>query len=263
MSQVLLNKTGLIATLTLNNPERRNALTAEMVEIFPNLLADIANDQTIRVVIVTGAGKDFCSGADFSMIPNLSQKVGGGSQGARNAARLIYDTFLGLLDLPQPTIAAVNGAAVGGGLGIALACEIRVVANEAKLGANFSRLGIHPGMGISRLLPSLIGDEAAAELLLTGELIDGAEAVRLGLARYATPREQVLVTAQELAARIAAAAPLATRAIKQTLALVRRRLIADVLDREADLQAQLSQSADAREGIMAMMQKRQPNFSGR
>lgn len=263
MSDVVLTKSGAIATLTLNNPERRNAMTTKMVETFPSLLADIAGDNAIRVAIITGAGKDFCSGADFSMIPNLSQKLGGGADAASNAARLIYDTFLGLLDLPQPTIAAVNGAAVGGGLGIALACEIRVVANEAKLGANFSRLGIHPGMGISRILPAIIGPEAAAELLLTGELIDGAQAVRLGLARYAVPREQVLAQAQAVAQRIAAAAPLATRAIKQTLAAERKRLVTDVLDREAALQAQLSQSADAREGVMAMMQKREPDFKGK
>lgn len=263
MSHVVWAKSGAIATITLNNPERRNAMTADMVEAFPKVLSEVAADGEIRAVVLTGAGKDFCSGADFSMIPTLSQKVGGGASGSRNAARLIYDTFLGLLDLPQPVVAAINGAAVGGGLGIALACDIRIAASEAKLGANFSRLGIHPGMGISRVLPVLIGQEAAAELLLTGELVSGEEACRLGMVKVAVPREQVLPKANDVAARIAAAAPLAVRAIKQTLAAERKRLVLEVLDREAELQAELSQTADAREGVMAMMQKRTPNFTGK
>ena len=252
-----------VATVVFDRPDRGNAFTLEMIDAFRETLARISGDPEIRAVVLTGTGRSFSTGADFTAMPAIAARSGlSGVLGIQRAIESLYDAFLAVDRLQVPTIAAVNGHAVGGGLGIALLCDIRIVAERAKIGANFSRLGIHPGMAISHLLPAAIGFEAAAELLYTGRLVRGAEAVELGLARRALPADQVLPAAVELAAEIAAAAPLAVQAIKRTLRGASRANLSEVLRNEAQSQALLMQSADAQEGIRAMLEKREPTFRG-
>ncbi len=252
-----------IAVITLNRPDRRNAIDAEMVEAFNAVVQEIGAREDVRVVVVTGAGRSFCSGADFSALPALAQESGHtGILASHAAIESLYRGFLGLGELQVPTIAAINGACVGGGLGIALLCDIRIVAERAKIGANFSRLGIHPGMGITGRLPAAIGYQSAAMMLFTGELIRGEKAVELGLAWEALDFEEVLPRAMDLAAQIAEAAPLAVRCIKRTLRNTSGRNVDDVLALEAMAQALLSQSEDAAEGVAASMQSRTPRFRG-
>ena len=168
-----------------------------------------------------------------------------------------------VLDLEVPVIGALNGHAVGGGFGLALLCDLRIAALEARYGANFTRLGLHPGMAITYLLPRLVGASAAAELLYTGRLIDGAEALRLGLLSRAVPAAEVLPVAMQLARQIAANAPLAVRLTKRTL---RRSLEWDPRDAalyEALVQAETLATEDAAHGIDSLLRKELPVFTGK
>ncbi|MDP6933353.1 MAG: enoyl-CoA hydratase-related protein, partial [Myxococcota bacterium] len=222
------------------------------------------DDPQVRAVVVTGAGRSFCAGADFHTLLGLSEQTGlDGVLARRGAVEALYEGFLGLGRLEVPTIAAIQGAAVGGGLGIALQCDIRLVGEEAKIGANFVRLGIHSGLGISKLLPRAVGAQAAAEMLYTGRLIRGTEAAAMGLALRALPREDVLSAAMDLATEIAGSAPMAVRATKRSLRQTTDWDLEPTLRVEAMAQAMLMQSADAAEGVQAMMARRTPRFEGK
>ena len=258
-----VHKSDFVAVLTLNNPKKRNAVSLEMVDALSEELDALAKDTAVRVVIVTGAGKGFCSGADFTAVGELSAKSGmTGVAANHEGIRIFYDAIAQLDSLPQPTIAAINGAAIGAGLAIALMCDIRVMSTTAKIGGPFAKLGIPTGLGISAMLPAAIGYEAAAELLFTGDLVDGATAAQIGLVRHAVPEEEVMPTATALAKKIAAGAPLLTRYVKRSLRAATRRQIELVRELESLSQALLSQTNDATEGISAMLQKRAPKFTG-
>jgi enoyl-CoA hydratase/carnithine racemase len=264
MSAVLLERSGHVATVTLNQPDQRNAFTPELMTAFKEVMDELTNDAEVRAVVVTGAGKGFSAGAHFNTLPSLFGNADGpeGVLGIHAAIERLYATFTGLGGLKVPTVAAVNGAAVGGGLGIALQCDLRLVAEDAKIGANFARLGIHPGMGITARLIDAVGSQAAAELLYTGRLIRGREAAAMGLFRKALPADEVLPAAQALAAEIAEAAPLAVRCIKRTVQRCVGLKLEQILRTEAMAQAMLAQSADASEGIQALLAKRTPEFKG-
>jgi enoyl-CoA hydratase len=261
---VLLERMDAIAVVTLNRPARYNAMNAEMCDAFYEISKELAADNDLRAVVVTGAGKAFCSGADLTLLGELASRGGGDGAHAMLAGfRALYEA-LGAVDLIHaPTIAAINGACVGGGLGLALRCDLRVVAEDAKIGASFATLGVHAGMGITGLLPRSLGHEAATEMLLTGELIRGARAAELGFSSRCVTTEEVLPVAMELAERIAAAAPLAVRSMKRTLMTMTRRDLAMVMELEAPAQVLLAQTEDAQEGIAARMARRTPKFKGR
>jgi enoyl-CoA hydratase len=174
-----------------------------------------------------------------------------------------YRLFLSIRDMPCPTIAAINGHAVGAGFCVALGCDFRYVAADARLGLNFTRIGVHPGMAATWNLPRLVGPGLAAELLYTSRMIDGEEAGRVGLANRVLPRDEVLAAATAAAAEIAGNAPLAVRAVKQALRRSETASIEDQLQFEASAQAQNFETADAHEGIAAVRGKRAPVFEGR
>ena len=266
MSQasVLLVVDQHIATITFNQAAKRNPMSPEMLADLPPIISQIDGDDDIRCVIITGSGTAFSAGADFRTLAGLVAETGlDGVVGVQAGIQQLYQVFLPLSELRVPTIAAINGHAVGGGLGIALLCDIRIVAEQAKIGANFARLGIHPGLGITARLTRLVGSEAAAELLFTGKLIRGHEAASMGLCRRAVPAEDVLAAAMTLAREIAEAAPLAVRAIKKTLGWAHNADMDTVLQHEAMAQAILSQTEDAMEGVQAQMARRTPSFKGR
>jgi enoyl-CoA hydratase/carnithine racemase len=263
-ASILFEQRGHVGLITLNEPEKRNALTLELLDQFGDTLDAVASNPELRVVVLTGAGKGFCSGADFTAMSGLTKATGMEGVGATHEAiRAMYGRLLKLQELPQPTIAAMNGAAVGGGLALALLCDIRVASEDAKIGANFARLGIHPGLGISHLLPKIVGYQNAADLLYSGRLIRGTEAEQLGLVKTALPAEQVLEYAMGLAQEMAQSAPLSLRMIKQTLRAGLTRGMRQVLEEEALAQAYLAQTDDAKEGIMASLQRRTPDFKGK
>jgi enoyl-CoA hydratase/carnithine racemase len=250
---------GAVGVITLDRPDNRNSMTPELLDAFAAASAAALADSGARCVVVTGTGASFSAGADFKS--TLQRE---GDQRAPNErSYAMYEPFLSLLDLAVPVVAALNGHAVGGGFGLALVCDVRIGAADAKYGANFVRLGLAPGMAISYLLPRLIGLPRASELLLTGRLVDGREAERLGILNRAVPAADVLPEAMALAGEIAANAPLAVRATKRAIRRGLELAVRDAARAEAYAQAETVASDDAREGIAALLGKRPPTFTGR
>lgn len=254
---VKLEREGHVATIALADPGRRNVLDAAMATALRRAAERLAADPEARCAIVTGAGNAFAVGADINEIEAASDE--------ENLAynRLLRAAMDAVAALPIPTVAAVNGHAIGGGLELALACTLRVAAAGAKLGVPEARLGILPATGGLARLPRLVGTAAAARLLLTGELVDGAEAERLGIVDAAVPAPAVAAEARALAERIAAAAPLSTRAIVAALREDADLPIAEANDRTERRLAALLASADRREGAAAFLERREPRFAGR
>src|SRR3954471_21987872 len=201
-----------IGVITLNRPDNRNSMTPELLDAFAAATAE-ARAARLRCLVVTGTGACFSAGADFKS--GAQREADQRAPSERSYA--MYEPFLSLLDIAVPVIGALNGHTVGGGFGLALVCDLRIGALDAKYGANFVRLGLAPGMAISYLLPRLIGMARASELLLTGRLVDGREAERLGILNRAVPAADVMPEAMALAREIAAAAPLAVRATKRAI----------------------------------------------
>lgn len=250
-----------IGLITLNRPSERNSMTAELLDAFGARLEEVRRDPHLRCLVVTGTGSCFSSGADFKA--QIQRHDAERTRLPHEASFAMYTSFLGILDVEVPVIGALNGHAVGGGFGLSLLCDIRVGNVASKYGANFTRLGLHPGLGIAYMLPRLIGVSNASELLFTGRLVDGAEAQRLGILSRAVPAEEVLPAALTLANEIGRAAPLAVRTTKATL---RAHLGWDV--RGAAMQEAFAQAAtvgteDFKEGMAALLGKREPVFKGR
>lgn len=264
---ILLDREDDIVTLRFNDPDRLNAMTRAMGEAFRDAVAGLALDESLRAVVVTGEGRAFSAGGDLDMLQEQADlgaaAPGRAWRGIRDTMSSFYRLFLSLRDLPCPTIAALNGHAIGAGFCVALGCDFRYAAAEAKLGLNFTRLGVHPGMAATWNLPRLVGPALAAELLYTSRIIDGEEAHRVGLANRVMPRDEVLGQAQTAAREIAGNAPLAVRAVKQALRRTETASIEDQLQFEASEQAKHFESADAHEGIAAVREKRAPSFQGR
>jgi len=268
---VALQRRGAIALLTLNDPARLNAMTEDMGRGLAAAVAELRGDDSLRAVVLRGAGRAFSAGGDLEMLARMGE-AGRSESGAaqrkiradhRAAMSRFYRLFLCIRELPQPCIAALNGHAIGAGCCVALACDLRIAAQEAKLGLNFARLGIHPGMGATWILPRLIGPARAAELLYTGRLVSGAEAEHMGLVSRALPQSDVLDSALALAEEVAASAPLAVRGVKRSLAASEQASLDEQLDAEAQEQSLCYESADLAEGLRAIREKRAPNFNGR
>lgn len=252
-----------IGIITLDRPDNRNSMTPELLDAFSAAAARARGDDGARCVVITGSGACFSAGADFK---SILQREAGESDKAlapHEKSFAMYEPFLSVLDLEVPVIAACNGHTVGGGFGLSLLCDIRIGAREARYGANFARLGLHPGLAISYLLPRIVGVSRAAELLFTGRLVEGGEAERIGILSSAVPAAEVLPRALELAAAIAASAPLAVRMTKKTFYRGLGWDIRGAAFTEAFAQAQSLATADAAEGIAALLAKREPKFTGR
>lgn len=249
---------GMVGVITLDRPDNRNSMTPELLDAFAAASAAARADGSIRALVITGTGACFSSGADFK---STLQRDTGEAPHERSYA--MYAPFLSVLDIEVPVVGALNGHTVGGGFGLALVCDMRIGAIDAKYGANFVKLGLAPGMAISYLLPRLVGVAKANELLLTGRLVEGRAAEELGILNRAVPAAEVLREAMELARTIAANAPLAVRATK---AAIRRGLALTVREaarEEAVAQAETLTTADCAEGIAALLAKRPPVFTGR
>lgn len=252
-----------IGILRLNRPDQRNSMTAELLDAFAAKVAIAKRDAAARCIVLTGSGSCFSSGADLRA--QIQRKAGDGEamRMPHEASFAMYTSFLSLLDLEVPVVGALNGHTVGGGFGLSLLCDIRIGNEASKYGANFARLGLHSGLGISYLLPRLVGASRAAELLFTGKLVSGAEAATMGLLSRAVAADEVMPAALALADDIAAAAPIAVRMMKASL---RQNLGWDVRSAawsEAYAQSATVATADFQEGMAALLGKREPTFEGR
>lgn len=248
-----------VTTVTLNSPDRMNAMTADMGNQFREVVTHLSdNCDDVGAVVLTGAGRAFSAGGDLRFLKQRHEDTP-----SRNAAvmRKFYSRFLCVRDLPMPVVAAINGPAIGAGLCVALACDIRVASVSAKLGITFVGLGLHPGMGATHFLPSIVGPQIASRMMLTGEVISGEEAAELGLVAQATPADETLDTALALAGKIASQSPIAVRATVRSLRLKQDEGLDKALWREADAQSYCYASKDLGEGVDAVAGKRPPSFS--
>jgi enoyl-CoA hydratase len=249
-----------IALITFNLPERRNSMSEAMTASWSRLMADLRADDSLAAVVVTGAGSAFNAGGDLSWIvsePDASVNE------LRTRMLAFYRSWLSIKTLEVPTIAAINGPAIGAGFALALACDIRYIAQDAKVGVPFTGLGLHPGMATTWSLPNVAGSAVARDLLLTGRIIQGAEAVTLGLASLCAPADEVLRHALDAARRIATTAPVATRLLVTALRDGGHATYEDALQWEGLAQAVTLTMQDMREGIEAAAARRPPVFHGR
>jgi enoyl-CoA hydratase/carnithine racemase len=249
-----------VATITLNRPERMNAFTWEMLDAWAAALDECQRDDRIHAIIITGAGKGFCSGGDIGEMAARGAQTP--LQRRNDLIEHVHRIPLALDALDKPVIAAINGAATGAGLDLALFCDLRYAALSARLGETYVRVGLVPGAGGAWILPRRVGMAKALELFWTGELVDAREAERIGLVNKAVPDEELLPYVQGVAAKIAAGPPLSIRLIKRAL---REGMASDLrtsLDLIASHYAVVTASADHREAVKAYAEKRKPKFTG-
>ena len=250
---------GPVATIRLNRPDKFNAMNVEMGIAIAAAVAKVNADPDVRVVVVRGEGRAFCAGGDFDMIEANTLRS---PEGNRETMVAFYGMFLSILDLRAPSVAVLHGATIGAGLCVALACDMRLAASEAKMGANFVRIGLHPGMGASLMLPQLLGRARSAELLLTGKLVLGDKAQEMGLVNASVPREQLDALVDETVSDLLAAAPIAAFQTKATLTTTIRRALWAALQREAGMQAIDFATEDIKTAIAAFRAKEPPAFRG-
>jgi enoyl-CoA hydratase len=249
-----------VVLLTLDLPDRRNAMTTELTAAWAEAVAALKGDRSVRVVVVTGAGKAFCAGGDVSW---LAAEPDATVDALRDRMLPFYRTWLSLRALDVPSIAAVNGAAVGAGGALALSADVRYAGASAKFTVPFAQLGMHAGMATTWLLPEVVGLAAARELLLTGRVCDATEMLRLGLASAVYDDDALLDRALEHARQVAAGAPVAQRLHKVALADGGHASFEDALRWEALAQPVTLATSDLQEGLRARAEKRPARFTGR
>ncbi len=254
---ILFEKKNSIGYLTLNRPKARNAFSREMIDEFDAALAETNRDQDIKALIITGAGKAFQAGAAIDQLQSMSplDLLRYNSEGVR---------LIGSLErLRVAVIAAINGPAVGGGLEMSLACTFRIAAETAIFGLPEVKLGLIPGAGGTARLPRLIGMERAAELILTGDIIDAKEARRIGLINKIVPAQDVMKTAEELAHRIIGNAPIAVEMAKDALEMGKDLPLEQAVEYAQKNCVTCFSTEDVKEGTTAFLEKRLPCFQGR
>ena len=249
-SDIGVERDGNVAVIEIRRPPN-NFFDVALIAAIADSLDELAGDGC-RAVVLASEGRHFCAGADFA---------GGRERGATGGPHL-YEMAVRLFEQPLPIIAAVQGAAIGGGFGLAMAADFRVAGPDARFSANFARLGFHHGFGLTVTLPLVVGHQAALDLLYTGRRIDGAEAHRMGIADRLTGADDVRSQALALAADIAGSAPLAVRSIRETMRGHLAGEVRQALARERAEQDRLTATADWREGVAAMAERRPPAFTG-
>lgn len=263
---LLYEKQGGVVTLTLNRPAARNALTAAMLLDMERILFEIEADDEARVVVLTGAGQAFSSGADLNPVSREERRETERVSFPGDQGGDILDRgnrcILRLRQLPKPVLGSINGAAVGAGCSLALATDLRIAADTARLGVVFSRIGLGPDAGASYFLANLVGPAKALELLFLADLIDAKEALRIGLVNHVVSSAELESTTSEWAERLASGPPLAYRAAKASVYEGRNLSLENALDLESRLQRLTARSGDSKEGVKAFLEKRKPEFRG-
>jgi enoyl-CoA hydratase/carnithine racemase len=244
-----------VALVEMHRPPN-NSLDITLVEALAEVFERLDGELDCRAIVLASEGRHFCAGASLG---SADDPLSTGAGGANNP---LYEAAVRLFRARTPVVAAIQGAAIGGGLGLALVADFRVTCPEARFSANFTRLGLHQGFGLSVTLPHVVGNQVALDLLLTGRRLGGEEAVRLALCDRLVPQDQVRSAARELAADIASAAPLAVRSVRQTMRGHLADEVAAITVREHEQQQMLSATNDYREGVQAYAQRRPADFTG-
>jgi 2-(1,2-epoxy-1,2-dihydrophenyl)acetyl-CoA isomerase len=257
---VLRRDDGAVATITINRPDARNALTTETKVALLQALRGCSADDSVRAVVLTGAGQAFCSGQDLREHAGLLAA----GEAALNTVREHYNpTIETIAAMPKPVIAALPGVAAGAGASLAFACDFRIAAERASFMLAFARVGLGADSGASWTLQRLVGPARAAELLMLAEPVDSATALRLGLVTSVVPDPDLPAATSAFAARLAAGPTLAYAAIKESLLYGASHRLSEALEKEAELQVRLGQSEDHRNATEAFVAKQTPTFRGR
>lgn len=249
-----------ILTITLNRPEKLNALAGHMRRDLAEALEQAGSDRNIRVVILTGAGRAFCAGGDVAYMAELIER-----RDTDEFSRLLGSArrvVTAIRQMTKPVIAAVNGLASGAGCNLALACDLRIASTEASFSQSFVKIGLHPDWGGTYFLPHLVSPNKACELFFLGDAIDADEALRLGIVNRVVSQDTLADATQELAMRLSAASPISIAAAKQAVYLSQAAALEEMLRYESEAQLRCFESEDGREGIRAFLEKRTPRFTG-
>ncbi len=254
---LILDKEGGVRVITLNRPERLNALNGRLIQDLTNAIEELEADEGCVSVIVTGAGRGFCAGADIKEMaePGAPRRRVGGS------TRFAF--FNRLEELPRPTIAAINGPCNGGGFELALSCDFRIASEAATFGLGEVKIGVMPAGGGTARLPRLIGPGRAKEFLFFGNTVSAQEAYRLGIINKVVPPQELMAEAKRWAAELAERPPLSLRMVKSCVNIGMQMSLLDAIDYEAKCSAILVNTEDRVEGMRAFVEKRKPVFKGR
>ena len=252
---------GFVATIEIQRPPN-NFFDIVLINSIADALEDLDKDDKVRAVVLAAQGKSFCAGANFGDGSSLD-KSGQRPGEASNPVAHLYIQAIRLFRTRKPIIGAIHGAAVGGGLGVAMVPDFRVACPETRFVANFTRLGFHPGFGLTETLPAVIGKQKAAMMFYTSRRVTGDEAFAMGLVDVLVPQDQVRAAAQKLAAEIAENAPLGVIATRDTLRAGLADRVKAATEHEVAEQSRLRQTDDFKEGVKAMAERRVPNFAGR
>jgi 2-(1,2-epoxy-1,2-dihydrophenyl)acetyl-CoA isomerase len=260
--QIVVERDGAVARVTLNRPDKLNALTQVMSDELCDAFEKIHEDDAVRAVVLTGAGRGFCAGQDLTEFEE-SYRAGERPDIEQHLEKTYHRLIPIIVNTPQPVIAAVNGVAAGAGLSLAVACDIRLASEEARFTQAFVKIGLVPDSGGTWLLPRVVGYARALELSMTGDMVDARTALDIGLVTQVLPADSFVEEASAYAKRLA---DMPTRALSATKRLIRENLTADLdtaLAAEGNAQAQMGQTEDHLEGVMAFAEKREPRFEGR
>jgi enoyl-CoA hydratase/carnithine racemase len=258
--QVLLSVSERIGTITLNRPDKLNALAGTMRQEVARAVQDMADDDEVRVLVITGAGRAFCAGADIGYMKELMER--GDTDAFTALVEAGREVVTTIRTTAKPVLAVVNGPAAGGGANLALACDLRLASDKASLGQTFNRIGLHPDWGGTYFLPRLVGTSKALELIFSGRMAGAEECLRLGLFNRVVPHERLAEEAGSLARELAAKPPMALALAKQAVYASGDKSLDAMLDIELDYQLRCFASADAKEGLNAFLEKRSPLFRG-
>ena len=258
---VVYSKKDTVGTIMLNRPDKLNAFAGRMRQDLSEAVRLASDDEDVRVIVITGAGRAFCAGADIGYMKELTASDDHEAFGLLvEAGRDVVTT---LRQTPKPVVASINGPAAGGGANLALACDFRIASEKASIGQTFNKIGLHPDWGGTYLLPRLVGPAKAIELMFSGDMITADEALKLGIFNKVVPHEQLSDETALVAQTLASKPPMALALIKRAVYSSDAHSLSEMLDIELEHQLRCFKSRDAKEGLAAFLEKRAPTFVGR